>query len=136
MNIDSTITLPLVIAFSAIIAPTITALITSAYKLKELEQQAKSDIEKIEKQANLEYQREDKLHRRDILENYLKYANAIESSESDYKKAYLPALAIVPKEAKIHMQIFDVTYVQQKYVDYMKLSEVSDIIEKELNSLL
>ncbi|MFK4897351.1 hypothetical protein [Lactococcus petauri] len=137
MNIDSTVTLPLVIAFAAIISPTITTLITVKYKLKELEKQSKLNFEILEKKTNIEYERADKLHRREIYENYLKYANAIEVSEDKYPEAYLLALVIAPPGAQELMKQFDAGYVQKSPIlDRSLLLEISDIIEKEFNSLL
>ncbi len=136
MNIDSTVTLPLVIAFAAIITPAITTLITVKYKLKELEKQSALDFQNLEKQTNINFSREDKLHRREIFENYLKYANDIENSIPEYQKAYLPALSISPLETKKLMKQFDAGFVQEGIIDRFLLLEISESIEKEFNSLL
>lgn len=121
MNVDNA-----VVAIAAILAPTITATITARYKLRELKQQSDNN-----------FSQEDKLHRREIFENYLKYANAIEVSGDKYQEAYLLALVIAPPEAQKLMKKYDAGYVQKSpIIERYLLVGITEIIEKEFNSLL
>lgn len=96
-EIDMSITITSVIAVTAIISPILTAIINNRYLLK---------MKKLELEQH--HFEQTSLHKRQIFENYLKYAGQTSSFSSkisfpEYSNAYLSALMYVTPDLRKEM---------------------------------
>lgn len=130
MKIDSTITITVVIAISAIISPIITTLLNNHHLYK---------MRKLDDETNL--RKESYFYRRGIFEDYMRYtgqciAHATSESLERYGAIYALALIYFPNE--LLDKIIDINADISKYSwdkALVKLNELSPAIRTQLEKL-